>query len=333
MAEKDDRRITIDEAKKLLNKKYGEGTVMDGDDIPEGVVSVPTGCFSVDYVLGCGGIPRGRIIEIFGKESSGKSTLCSFIIGQMQKAGAKCLYVDSENAFDAAFATNLGVSVKDLLLTQPGSLEEAMEQVQTFLNTNSVDLIVVDSVATMTPRSEIDAPEILGKESSMGLKARLFGKALGVLNPLVKDTKTTIIFINQTREQIGVMYGPKETTPGGKALKFYSSVRLSVRAGERYLGANDEQIGNEIIIKAVKNKVAPPWRECNISLYYKGGIDLASDIFEVGVKSEIITKSGNTYSYEGEKLGVGREQAVTSLRTNKELYEKVQNSIQSSLKR
>lgn len=298
---------TIEDALKKLRKQYGEGAVLFEDSMPEKVETIPSGSHALDYVLG-GGLPRGRIIEIFGQESSGKSTLCSFIIAQVQKRGGTCVYIDAEQAFDADYARKIGVDDKKLYLAQTNTLEEAMDTVKEMVKTNQIDLIVVDSVAALAPKSEVEGEEML--KETMGVQARLLGKALRILSPMIGKSKTIVIFINQTREKIGIVYGNPETTPGGKALKFFSSVRLNVRKGEKYEGKDGEQIGNEITITAVKNKVAPPFRRRSIALYYGTGIDLVSDQFNEDVLNGVVEKSGNTYTYKGEKLGIGQDAAL-----------------------
>lgn len=317
---KDKETPTIEDALKSLRKQYGEGAVLYEDQLPEKVETVPSGSFALDYVLGYG-LPRGRIIEVFGQESSGKSTLCSFILAQVQKRGGKCVYIDAEQAFDADYAGKLGVDTKKLYLAQVGTLEEAMDTVKAFVVTNEIDLIIIDSVAALTPKSEAEGEEML--KETMGVQARLLGKALRILSPLIGKSRTIVIFINQTRDKIGIVYGNPETTPGGKALKFFSSVRLNVRKGEKYLGKGDEQIGNEITITAVKNKVAPPFRKRAIGLYYGTGIDLVADTFDEAVIREVINKTGNTYEYDGNKIGVGRDQAISVLKGSDDLYQKV----------
>lgn len=305
---------TIEDALKKLRKQYGEGAVLTEDSLPEKVETVPSGSYALDYVLGKG-LPRGRIIEIFGQESSGKSTLCSFIIAQVQKRGGKCVYIDAEQAFDAEYARKIGVDTKGLLLAQTGTLEEAMDVVRAFVVTNEIDLIVVDSVAALTPKDEVEREEML--KDTMGLQARKLGTSLRILSPLIGKSRTTVIFINQTRDKIGIVYGNPETTPGGKALKFFSSVRLNVRKGEKY-EKDGEQIGNEITVTAVKNKVAAPFRKRSIALYYGTGIDLDSDLFNEAVDRGVIGKSGNTYSYEGKSLGVGRDKALSTFKADVE---------------
>lgn len=302
-----EEKPSIDDALKKLRKQYGEGAILFEDTLPEKVDTIPSGSYALDYVLG-GGLPRGRLIEIFGQESSGKSTLCSFIIAQVQKRGGKCVYIDAEQAFDAEYAGKIGVDTKKLYLAQVGTLEEGMDVIRAFVSTNDIDLIVVDSVAALAPKDEIEREEML--KDTMGLQARKLGTSLRILSPMIGKSKTIVIFINQTRDKIGIVYGNPETTPGGKALKFFSSVRLNVRKGEKYLGKDDEQIGNEITITAVKNKVAPPFRKRSISLYYGTGIDLVTDMFDEAVLRGVIEKTGNTYSYKEEKLGVGREAAL-----------------------
>lgn len=306
--------FTINEALAKIRKQYGAGAVMTEGTIPEHVETVPSGSFALDYVMGTG-LPRGRIIEIYGPESSGKSTMCSFVIANLQKRGKTCVYIDAEQAFDAKYAEKIGVDTKKLLLAQPDTLEEAMDIVKAFVLTNSVDLIIVDSVPALVPREELEREEMI--KDTVGLLPRKLGIAMRILTPIVAKTKATVIFINQVREKVGGYSphgGPVETTPGGRSMKHTVSIRLKVSRGELFK-KGEEQIGNQIKIKAIKNKVAPPNRECIVDLYYGSGIDRASDIFEEAVRLGIIEKSGNTYSLQdGEKLGVGREQAKDALK-------------------
>jgi recombination protein RecA len=301
-----DERPSIEDALKKVRKQYGESAVMYDDSLPESVDTVPTGSYALDYVMG-NGLPRGRIIELFGHESSGKSTMCSFIISQIQKRGGQCAYIDAEQAFDAEYATKIGVDTKKLYLAQTGTLEECMDIVRAFISTNQIDLIVIDSVAALTPKAEAEAEEML--KPTMGLQARLIGTSMRILSPMIGKSKTTVIFINQMREKIGA-WGNPETTPGGKALKYFASIRLQVKKKEIFEGKNKERIGNEIEITAVKNKVAPPFRKRTVNLYYGSGIDLNADLFDEAVERGVISKSGNTYTYHGEKIGVGREDSL-----------------------
>lgn len=319
------------EAFKKLRKQYGDDAIFMADDAPEKVDSIPTGCYAVDGLLGCGGLPRGRIIEIFGAESSGKSTTCLFFIAQVQKRGGMCLYIDAENSFDANYARNIGVDMSKLLVTQPTTLEEAMDTVRDIGNSNAVDLIVVDSVAAMVPKATLEGDEML--KDSVAVQARLMSKALQILTGEIARSKTVVIFINQLREQIDLKWGKRETTPGGKALKFYSSVRLQVKKSTKLLGAKDEQIGNTVVITAVKNKVGFPFKEGTFDLYYGSGVDLHADTLDTALECGVISKKGNTYEFNGDKLGVGREQARRFLLDNQTTYEAIRQAVDASLAR
>lgn len=321
MAKKSDIDPALAEAFKKLRKQYGDDAIFMADDAPEKVDSVSTGCYAIDGLLGCGGLPRGRIIEIFGQESSGKSTACLFFIGQVQKQGGMCLYIDAENSFDANYARNIGVDMSKLLVTQPTTLEEAMDTVRDISNSNAVDLIVVDSVAAMVPKATLQGDEML--KDTVALQARLMSKALQILTGEIARAKTVVIFINQLREQIDLKWGKRETTPGGKALKFYSSVRLQVNKSTKLLNDKDEQIGNTVIIKAVKNKVGFPFKEGKFDLYYGSGVDLHADTLDTALERGVINKKGNTYEFNEQKLGVGREQARRFLRENNSIYTEV----------
>lgn len=318
----------IEDALAKLKKEYGEGVVMYGDAAPEKVEAIPSGCYAIDRVIGCGGLPRGRIIEIYGEPSSGKTATTLFLISQIQKRGGKCLFIDAEHAFNTEFAHTIGVDTKKLYMSQPSHLEEAMATVRAFVNTNSIDLIVVDSVPALVPRSELDGEEML--KETMAVQAKLMGKALRILTGEVARSKTVVIFINHLKEKIGVYWGEKTTTPGGKALKFYSSVRLAVSRGEK-IDQGKIVVGNKVYVKAVKNKVSPPYGEASYDLMYKTGVDLAADLYDMAVEIEVITKTGNTSEYEGVKLGVGRDSSIDSLRNDPELFQKVDDSVKKKL--
>lgn len=315
----------FEEALSGLREKYGNDVIMHGEDTVTDVETISSGSLALDNLLGCGGLPRGRIIEIYGEPSSGKTATTLFLISQIQKAGGRCVFIDAEHAFNSSFASVVGVDVKKLFVSQPGSLEEAMDTIRAFASTNKVDLIVVDSVPALVPKSEIDEDEML--KDTMAVQARLMGKALRILTGEVARSRTVVIFINHLKDKIGVFYGEKTTTPGGKALKFYSSVRLSVARGEKFLGSKQEQIGNAINITAVKNKVGFPWKKCSVDLYYKDGIDLYADALDTGIEVGIVEKSGNTYSYKGKTLGVGREKAKTALLSDSDAFEGIKKDI------
>ena len=304
-----------------LRKQYGNGVILQDSDTPKNISVISTGCFAIDRLLGCGGLPRGRVIEIFGEPSEGKSTLCLFLAGQVQKTGGTVVYVDAENAYDAAYAKKLGVKTEDLLVSQPETLEEAFDTVRALSETNQIDLIVIDSVAALVPRSELEGKEML--KETMALQARLLGKALRIVTGPISRSKTIVIFINQTRDKVGIFWGNPSTTPGGKALKFFSSVRLKVSKGEKILGAKDVQIGNTVNITAVKNKVGMPFRKGSFDLYYGSGVDLVSDTFDTAEDLKVISKEGNTYTFKNEKLGVGRDKSIEYLKSNIKLYEEI----------
>lgn len=303
----------IDEATERLQKKYGNAVLIQMDeDTDFKVERIPTGIFSLDEALG-GGLPRGRIIEVFGKESSGKSTLTTFLMAQIQKSGGKAALIDAEMAFDGSYAKAIGIDVSKLMVAQPGSLEEGMDVLRELVNTKAFDIIVIDSVAALVPKSEIEGDEML--KDTMAVQARLLGKALRILTGEISKSKTVVIFINQVRDKIGVFYGAKTVTPGGRALKFFSSIRIDVTAGDKILGKNEEQIGNILKVKMAKNKTAPPWREAEFTLYYAKGVDLLADMFDHGVKIGVIKKTGNTYIFQNYDLGVGRDKSIMTIKT------------------
>jgi len=327
---KEENTDKVEEAMARLQKKYGSEVLIKMDEELHSyrVEAIPTGCFSLDAALGCGGLPRGRLIEVFGKESSGKSTLATFLMAQIQKAGGKAALIDAEMAFDGQYAAALGVDVSKLMVAQPGSLEEGMGAPRALVNTHVFDIIVIDSVAALVPKSEIEGDEML--KDSMAVQARLLGKALRILAGEIAKSKTVVIFINQVRDKIGVFYGAKTVTPGGRALKFFSSIRMDVSAGDKILGKNEEQIGNWLKIKMAKNKTAPPWREAEFELFYARGIDLAGDALDYGERIGVIKKSGNTYSFDGKELGVGREKAKKAITENASLFEKIKEQIKTT---
>jgi recombination protein RecA len=312
-----------------LKKQYGEGAVLDPGAAPAKVEVLPTGCYAVDRVLDCGGLPRGRILEVFGQESSGKSTFCLFLIAQVQKAGGKCVFIDAEHAFDSHYATSIGVDMDKLLVAQPATLEETFDTLRALAETNEVDLIVVDSVAALTPKVELEGEEML--KDSVAIQARLMSKALRICTGPISRSKTVAIFINQLRDNVGIMYGKKEVTPGGKALKFYSSVRLQINKGDKIVGEDKGQIGNVVNITAVKNKVGFPWKKASFDLYYGSGVDLYSDAFDTAVELGIITRKGNTYEVKETKLGVGRDAARKVFREDKAIYNETRKHIDKEL--
>lgn len=314
----------VAEAVSQIRDRFGDGSIMKlGDAKKMEVEVIPTGAVSLDLALGVGGFPRGRIIEVFGPEMSGKTTTALHAIAEVQKIGGLAAYVDAEHALDPEYAARIGVKTKDLLISQPDTGEQALEIVETLVRSNAVDIIVIDSVAALVPRAEIEGE--MG-EQHMGLQARLMSQALRKLTGLISKSKTVVIFINQIRHKIGIVFGNPETTTGGLALKFYSSVRVEVRRAAQ-IKQGDRVIGNRMKIKIVKNKVAPPFRTTEIDIMYNEGISLSGDTLDTGVLLGVITKSGNSYLYGEEKLGVGREAAKTFLKENPKLLVTIRNRV------
>lgn len=306
----------IDKLLSALQEKFGEGSIMKLGDVPKvSVDCIPTGSFSLDLALGVGGLPQGRIVEIFGPESSGKTTLALNVVAQAQKKGGRAAFIDAEHAMDPDYAAKLGVQVKDLLISQPDNGEEALNILESLVRSSLIDVVVVDSVAALTPRVEIEGE--MGQQF-MGLQARMMSQALRKLTAISAKSKTLVIFINQLREKIGIMFGNPETTPGGRALKFYSSVRIDVRRTAQ-IKKGDAVVGNRVVAKVVKNKVAPPFRVAEFDIMYGEGISYESDVLVAALKYGTITKTGNTYSFEGEKLGVGMEAARLKMKDDKKL--------------
>ncbi|MBT6334574.1 MAG: recombinase RecA, partial [Candidatus Magasanikbacteria bacterium] len=289
-----------------IKQRYGEGAIMKfGEARSMEVETVPTGSISLDIALGVKGVPRGRVIEIFGPESSGKTTLAQHIIAEVQKKGGIAAFIDAEHALDPDYARKIGVDVDNLLISQPDTGEQALEILETLVRSNAVDVVVIDSVAALVPKAEIEGN--MG-DAHMGLQARLMSQALRKLTGVVSKSKTIVIFINQTRQKIGVFFGNPETTSGGKALKFYSSVRIEIRRAAQ-IKQGDKVIGNRVKIKVVKNKVAAPFRTTQFDIMYNEGISVAGDLIDTGIEHKIVHKNGNTYSFKEERLGVGREKA------------------------
>ena len=308
-----------------LEKEFGKGTVMKlgESEANMNVESVPTGSLSLDIALGLGGIPKGRIIEIYGPESSGKTTVALHMVAEVQKRGGIAGFVDAEHALDPTYAKNIGVDIDNLYISQPDSGEQALEIAETMVRSGAVDIIVVDSVAALTPQAEIDGE--MG-DSHVGLQARLMSQALRKLTATVNKTKCIVIFINQLREKIGVMFGNPETTTGGRALKFYASIRMDVRRIET-LKAQGEMIGNRTRIKIVKNKVAPPFKEAQFDIMFGKGISKAGDILDLAVANDIIDKSGAWFDYKGDKIGQGRENAKNFLQENPDIMYEVEQKV------
>ncbi len=309
-SQEDKKSKSIGEAIRAIHKQFGSGSIMRLDGSAVQVVDViPTGSIALDVALGVGGLPRGRIIEIYGPESSGKTTLTLHAIAEAQKAGGVCAFIDAEHALDTSYAKRLGVDLEDLLVSQPDCGEQALEICDTLVRTGAIDLIVIDSVAALTPRAEIEGD--MG-DSHMGLQARLMSQALRKLTAQISRTKTIVIFINQLRMKIGVMYGNPETTTGGNALKFYASVRLDIRR-KKAIKRGEETIGSECKVKVVKNKLAPPFREADFEILFGTGVNKLGELVDTAEKLGLVEKSGTWYSYGGEKLGQGREKALAHL--------------------
>lgn len=320
----DARNKAAIEAIDQIKQKFGEGSIMRlGEAKTMQVDAVSTGCLSLDLALGVGGVPRGRIIEIYGPESSGKSTLAQHIVSEVQKLGGLAAYVDAEHALDPEYAQKIGVNINELFISQPDNGEQALEIVETLVRSNAVDVIVVDSVAALTPKAEIDGD--MG-DSHMGLQARLMSQALRKLAGIVNKSKTTVIFINQIRMKIGVVFGNPETTTGGNALKFYASIRVEIRRNAQ-IKQGEKIIGNRTKVKIVKNKVAPPFRTCEFDIMYNEGISIAGDILDVGVPTGVITKSGNNYTFKETKLGLGREAAKAYMNEHKDMMMDIRKEI------
>ena len=323
-----ERVRAIEMAVGQIEKQFGKGSIMRlGQKDAVAIPSISTGAISLDYALGVGGVPRGRVVEIFGPESSGKTTLALQVIAQAQKLGGMAAFVDAEHALDASYAQKLGVNLEDLLVSQPDNGEQALEIVEVLVRSGSVDVVVVDSVAALVPRAEIEGE--MG-EAQVGLQARLMSQALRKLTGVVAKSKTCLIFINQLREKIGVMFGNPETTTGGRALKFYSTVRLDIRR----IGAikdGDVVTGGRTRVKVVKNKVAPPFREAEFDVMYGEGISREGDLLDLGVDRKIVDKSGTWFSYQGERLGQGRENAKQFLRDNPATYQSIDERLRKEL--
>ncbi|MEO5927773.1 MAG: recombinase RecA [Patescibacteria group bacterium] len=320
--ERDERRMAAQEAIDQIKEKFGEGSIMRlGEAKKMEIEVIPTGCLSLDLALGVMGVPRGRVVEIYGPESSGKTTLAQHIVAEIQKMGGIAAFVDAEHALDPDYARKIGVKIDELLISQPDNGEQALDIVETLVRSNAVDVIVVDSVAALTPKAELEGE--MG-DSHMGLQARLMSQALRKLTAIISRSKATVIFINQIRQKIGVVFGNPETTTGGLALKFYSSVRIEVRRSAQ-IKLGEKIIGNRVKAKIVKNKVAAPFRTCEFDIMYNEGISLSGDLLDTSVEAGVIKKSGNSYTFGEEKLGVGRENAKATLRERPELFKQIRD--------
>ncbi|MBO7554364.1 MAG: recombinase RecA [Neisseriaceae bacterium] len=324
----EDKSKALAEALKQIEKQFGKGAIMKMDGSQkEQLEVISTGSLGLDLALGVGGLPRGRIVEIFGPESSGKTTLCLEAIAQCQKAGGKCAFIDAENAFDPIYATKLGVKVEDLLVSQPDTGEQGLEICDMLVRSGGIDMIVVDSVAALVPKAEIEGE--MG-DSHVGLQARLMSQALRKLTGAIKQTNTLVVFINQIRMKIGVMFGNPETTTGGNALKFYASVRLDIRRIGT-IKKGEEALGNETRVKVVKNKVAPPFKQAEFDILYGEGISFEGEVIDIGVKLDIIEKSGAWYSYNGSKIGQGKDNTRVWLKENPEILDEINQKIREKI--
>lgn len=323
-----DKEKNLEQAIAQIEKSFGKGSIMRlGDFEAQNIEVIPTGCLPLDVALGVGGIPRGRIIEIYGPESSGKTTVSLHIVAEAQKMGGTAAFIDAEHALDPNYAARLGVDIKNLYVSQPDNGEQGLEIAESLVRSGSIDIIVIDSVAALTPKAEIDGE--MG-DSHVGLQARLMSQALRKLAGITNKTKTCVVFINQLREKVGIMFGNPETTPGGKALKFYSSVRLDVRKGE-VIKDGDQSIGAKTKVKVVKNKVAPPFKTAEFEIVFGLGISQEGCTLDMAVEMDIIQKSGAWFSYNGEKIGQGKENAKKYLMEHPEFYEEVVTKVRAAL--
>ena len=327
MAENTEKKKALEAAMSQIEKQFGKGSVMKlGEFKAMEIEAIPTGALSLDMALGIGGGPRGRIIEVFGPESSGKTTLALHVVAEAQKMGGEAAFIDAEHALDPVYAKKLGVDIDNLIVSQPDTGEQALEITESLIRSGALDVIVVDSVAALVPKAEIDGD--MG-DSHMGLQARLMSQALRKLAGAINKTKTVLIFINQLREKIGVMFGNPETTTGGRALKFYASVRLDIRKIEN-IKQDGEVKGNRVRVKVIKNKVAPPFREAEFDIVYGEGISKAGNILDMAVNMDIIEKSGSWFSYDGNRIGQGRENVKKYLKENPEILADVEQKVRAN---
>jgi recombination protein RecA len=321
-----DRQAALDMALKQIEKQFGKGSIMKlGEQTDRRISTISSGSLALDVALGVGGYPRGRVIEIYGPESSGKTTVALHAIAEVQKTGGTAAFIDAEHALDPAYSEKLGVNIDELLLSQPDTGEQALEIAEALVRSGAVDIIVIDSVAALVPKAEIEGE--MG-DSHMGLQARMMSQALRKLSGSINKSNTIAIFINQVREKIGVMFGNPETTPGGRALKFYSTVRLEVRRAEQ-LKQGNEIVGNKTKIKVVKNKVAPPFRQAEVDIMYGQGISQEGEIIDMGADLDIVLKSGSWYSYNEERVGQGRENAKLFLKENQDIAQEISQKIRN----
>lgn len=330
MSSIDDKKKALALVLEKMDKTYGKGTVMKmGDSAVEEVEVIPSGSLGLDIALGVGGYPKGRVIEIYGPESSGKTTLTMHAIAESQKAGGIAAFIDAEHAFDVVYAKKLGIDVENLIISQPDNGEQALEIADNLIRSGAIDIVVIDSVAALTPKAEIEGE--MG-DSKMGLHARLMSQALRKLTATISRTKCTVIFINQLREKIGVMFGNPETTTGGNALKFYASVRIDIRKSGSPIKVGEDAVGNRVKVKIVKNKVAPPFKNTEFDIMYGEGISKVGEILDLGVEFDIVKKSGSWFSYGDTKLGQGRDAVKELLKDNPELLEELAEKIKVAIK-
>lgn len=324
---KDEKQAALDAALKKIEKNFGKGAVMRmGEKADTQISTVPTGSLALDAAIGVGGYPRGRIIEIYGPESSGKTTVALHAVAEVQKRGGTAAYIDAENAMDPAYAEALGVDIDSLILSQPNTGEEGLQIADTLISSGAIDIVVVDSVAALVPRAEIEGE--MG-DAHVGLQARLMSQALRKLSGTISKTKTIAIFINQIREKVGVMFGNPETTPGGRALKFYSTIRLEVRRAEQIKQSGDV-LGNRVKIKIVKNKVAPPFKVAEVDIMYGKGISQSGELLDMATDKDIIDKAGSWYSYKNDRIGQGRENAKKYLEDHPDIYQDIQEQVRKA---
>ena len=327
---KEDKLKALDAAISQIEKQYGKGAIMKLGDSGANmnVETVPTGCLSLDIALGLGGVPKGRIIEVYGPESSGKTTVALHMVAEVQKAGGIAGFIDAEHALDPVYAKNIGVNIDDLYISQPDNGEQALEITETMVRSGAVDIVIVDSVAALVPKAEIDGD--MG-DSHVGLQARLMSQALRKLTAAISRSNCIVIFINQLREKVGVMFGSPETTTGGRALKFYSSIRMDVRRIET-LKQSGEFVGNRTRVKVVKNKIAPPFKEAEFDIMFGQGISREGDILDLAANINVVNKSGAWYAYEGDKIGQGRENAKTFLKEHPEMRDEIEQKVRAFYK-
>jgi recombination protein RecA len=326
---KESGRESVDAVVGAIKEKFGDEMIMKLGEVKKvDVAAIPTGSVSLDIALGIGGVPRGRVIEVYGPESSGKTTLALHIIANAQKQGGTAAFIDAEHALDPEYAKKIGVRINDLLISQPDAGEQALDIVETLVRSNAIDVVVVDSVAALVPRAEIEGE--MG-DQHVGRQARLMSQALRKLTPIMSKSNTVVVFINQIRMKIGVMFGNPETTSGGQALKFYSSVRMDVRRSAQ-IKKGDDVVGNRVKVKVVKNKVAPPFKLAEFDIMYNEGISASGDLLDTGVAREVVKKSGNSYMYGDVKLGVGRETAKAFLKENPKVFDEIEKAITKKVK-